>query len=228
MDRVFFILRGKNMKKVAIIVDGQFLMYRVKEALEERKFPEADTLNTIVRNFVDVDEEIYRIFFYHGEPSKQQPRHPITKNPVDFKETPLAKYTTELLNSLAMKELFALRLGETMFRGWKIRDGIMRKIESNAHKEDIKESDFVAEFQQKGVDIRIGLDVAWIASNHLVDRVLMVTGDTDFIPAMKFARREGIQVKLIKIGDKVIHDNLIIHSDFVKEISNQNIKSLIN
>lgn len=216
------------MKKVAIIVDGQFLMYRVKEALDDKRFPDADTLNTIVRHFSEDDEEIYRIFFYHGEPSKQQPRHPITKKPVDFKETSLAKYTNELLNSLAMKELFALRLGETMFRGWKIKEGIMRKIESNTHKEDIVESDFVPDFQQKGVDIRIGLDVAWLASNHLVDRVLMVTGDTDFIPAMKFARREGIQVKLVKIGEKSLNDNLIIHSDFVKDISNDYIKSLFN
>ncbi|MGK8295453.1 hypothetical protein [Staphylococcus arlettae] len=36
----------------------------------------------------------------------------------------------------------------------------------------------------------------------MVDRIYMVTGDADFIPALKQARRDGIQIKLVKIGTK--------------------------
>lgn len=49
----------------------------------------------------------------------------------------------------------------------------------------------------KRVDMKIGLDVAWLASKGIVDRIILVTADTDFVPAMKFARREGVQVLLV-------------------------------
>ena len=38
---------------------------------------------------------------------------------------------------------------------------------------------------QKGVDIRIGLDIARIAVKHIVDIIVLVTGDSDFVPVMK-------------------------------------------
>jgi len=44
----------------------------------------------------------------------------------------------------------------------------------------------------KGVDIKIGLDIASLAYKKLVDRSVLVSGDADFVPAAKVARREGI------------------------------------
>lgn len=49
---------------------------------------------------------------------------------------------------------------------------------------------------QKGVDIRTGLDIARIAVKRIVDIIVLVTGDSDFVPVMKFARTEGIKVYL--------------------------------
>jgi uncharacterized LabA/DUF88 family protein len=72
------------------------------------------------------------------------------------------------------------------------------------------------EILQKRVDIKIGLDVAWLASRHIVDRIALVTGDTDFIPAMKFARREGVQVVLVSVGRRP-HPDLIEHADEVRQ-----------
>jgi len=68
------------------------------------------------------------------------------------------------------------------------------------------------ELKQKHVDIKIGLDVAWLASRRIVDRIALVTADTDFIPAMKFARREGVQVVLVPLGQKPRPD-LVEHAD---------------
>jgi len=72
------------------------------------------------------------------------------------------------------------------------------------------------EMDQKRVDIKIGLDVAWLASRQIVDRIALVTADTDFIPAMKFARREGVQVVLVTLGSRVSAD-LVEHADEVRE-----------
>lgn len=40
--------------------------------------------------------------------------------------------------------------------------------------------------------MRIGLDIASMAFKHQVDQIILVAGDSDFVPAAKLARREGI------------------------------------
>lgn len=40
--------------------------------------------------------------------------------------------------------------------------------------------------------MRIGLDIASLANKHLVDQIILIAGDSDFVPAAKHARREGI------------------------------------
>ena len=56
----------------------------------------------------------------------------------------------------------------------------------------LDDSDYVLDVQQKGVDVRIGLDVALIATNRYADQIVLITGDSDFVPAAKFARRNGV------------------------------------
>lgn len=228
MDRVFLHLGGEKVKKVAIIVDGQFLLYRLKDALQLNSYPDGETINTYLKSIAEPEEELYRIFFYQGEPSKQKKRLPISKADIDFKDSEQAAASNEMLNCLAKKELMAVRLGETRFRGWKLKNYVQNQIEKDNFNEQIADAHFFPDFQQKGVDIKIGLDVAWLASNNLVDMIILVTGDSDFVPAMKFARREGIQVAILKIGSKPIHESLEIHSDFVKEHSDLRIKSLFS
>jgi uncharacterized LabA/DUF88 family protein len=67
---------------------------------------------------------------------------------------------------------------------------------------------------QKGVDIRIGLDIAWISLKRVVDILVLVTGDSDFVPAMKFARREGLRVYL-EAMDHGVRPELKAHADVV-------------
>ena len=56
----------------------------------------------------------------------------------------------------------------------------------------LTERDFVLDVQQKGVDVRIGLDLALIAHERFANQVVLITGDSDFVPAAKYARRHGI------------------------------------
>ena len=48
--------------------------------------------------------------------------------------------------------------------------------------------------EQKGVDLRIGLDIATSALRCVVSILVLVSGDSDLVPAMKFARIEGLKV----------------------------------
>lgn len=68
--------------------------------------------------------------------------------------------------------------------------------------------------EQKGVDLRIGLDVAMLAFRRIVDIVVLVSGDSDLVPAMKLARREGLRVYLDPMGSRV-RPSMTEHADFV-------------
>lgn len=78
--------------------------------------------------------------------------------------------------------------------------------------DDLKEDDFQLEIQQKGVDMRIGLDIASLAQKGLVDQIVLIAGDSDFVPAAKHARREGIDFILDPMWH-TIKSSLNMHID---------------
>jgi len=77
---------------------------------------------------------------------------------------------------------------------------------------DLTENDVRYDLRQKGVDMRMGLDIASIAYKRLANKIILVTGDADFVPAAKLARREGIDVVLDPMWQPVSRD-LFEHTD---------------
>ena len=51
--------------------------------------------------------------------------------------------------------------------------------------------------------MRIGMDIAALTLKKQVQAIVLVSGDSDFVPAMKFARREGICMLLAPLGQNV-------------------------
>jgi len=68
--------------------------------------------------------------------------------------------------------------------------------------------------RQKGVDMRMGLDIASITLKQQADTLVLVTGDSDFVPAAKLARREGMEFLLDPLWQSV-SDDLNEHVDGV-------------
>ncbi|HMO50540.1 MAG TPA: NYN domain-containing protein [Kiritimatiellia bacterium] len=66
--------------------------------------------------------------------------------------------------------------------------------------------------RQKGVDMRIGLDISTLTLKKQVDTIVLVTGDSDFVPAAKLARREGVEFLLDPMWQSV-KDDLHEHVD---------------
>ena len=83
----------------------------------------------------------------------------------------------------------------------------------------LTDADFHADFEQKGVDMRIGIDMANLSSNRSVELIALATNDTDCIPAMKHARRSGLQVALITVPGYQPVPELLAHSDFRRNIT---------
>ncbi len=73
--------------------------------------------------------------------------------------------------------------------------------------------DVTLDLRQKGVDMRIGLDIASLAYNRFVNTVVLVSGDSDFVPAAKLARREGLQFILDPLWQQRNMDALHEHID---------------
>ena len=68
--------------------------------------------------------------------------------------------------------------------------------------------------EQKGVDLRIAIDIVETAANRIADVLLLTSGDSDVVPAMKFAGRAGRHVFLSTMGHGVAAD-LRAHADLV-------------
>jgi uncharacterized LabA/DUF88 family protein len=51
-------------------------------------------------------------------------------------------------------------------------------------------------YRQKQVDVWMAVDIVKLSLKRIVDHLIIITGDSDFIPAVKVAKEEGIKVHL--------------------------------
>ena len=85
--------------------------------------------------------------------------------------------------------------------------------------EDLSDSDFEISIKQKGVDMKIGMDIASLAYKQQVEQIVLIAGDADFVPAAKLARREGIDIVLDPLSAPIKED-LFIHIDGKRSCGN--------
>jgi uncharacterized LabA/DUF88 family protein len=78
--------------------------------------------------------------------------------------------------------------------------------------DSLSPDDVYYELRQKCIDMKIGVDIASISLKKFVDRIILVSGDADFVPASKLARREGIDFILDPMGAP-IEKSLFEHID---------------
>jgi uncharacterized LabA/DUF88 family protein len=67
--------------------------------------------------------------------------------------------------------------------------------------------------------MRIGLDIANHAATRTVERIILVSGDTDCLLAMKHARISGLQIVLASLPNHKVAPELLWHSDFERRIA---------
>lgn len=99
---------------------------------------------------------------------------------------------------------------------WRLKEGKLKQLLGGAIQfQNLTDDDFEYEAAQKGVDMRIGLDIASLSFKKQVDQIILVAGDSDFVPAAKLARREGIDFILDPLWHP-IHPSLHEHVDGVR------------
>lgn len=60
--------------------------------------------------------------------------------------------------------------------------------------------------------MRLGLDISSLAYEGIVSQIILISGDSDFVPAAKIARRKGIDFILDPMGNSISSD-LMEHVD---------------
>lgn len=219
--------------RVAILVDGGFFLKRLRH-----QFPECDpddpreVANLIHAHAIRHRDQktgrdasgaifesfdLYRIFYYDCPPFAKKMHYPISRRSVDFAKSPQFKFRTALHDELRKKRKVALRLGHLLDTSdWRLKPASNAAlIRREKTIEALTDEDFELDTRQKGVDMRLGLDVAALAYKKLVDQIVLVVGDSDFVPAAKMARREGIDIILDPLG-QAVHAHLHEHTDGVR------------
>ena len=206
--------------KTAILVDGSFFVQRVNYF--KRKYFSAQPdlsaeqyiaiLQGVTNRHLSSDKKsrrysthyLYRIFYYDSAPLDLSIHLPLqekdetNKRIIHFSKLPENICRLGILERLRTQRKVALRMGSIKHhKQWKLKDGVLKKILArDLNVAELKNEHFYFESQQKGVDIKLGIDIATLAYEKLVDQIVLIAGDSDFVPAAKLARTKGIDFVL--------------------------------
>lgn len=210
--------------KIAVLIDGGFFVKRFNALYnKDRKMSGAEVaehLYTMAHKHVGSRNLLYRIFYYDCEPLSKKAHNPISGKAVDFSKSDEYKFRNELIETLKKKRKVALRIGMLKDnKTWSIRPHKVKELLNGKVKmEDLTEDDVFFEVRQKGIDMKIGVDIASLALKRFVDCIVLFSGDSDFVPAAKLARREGVDFVLDPMHANV-EPQLFEHIDGMKSVN---------
>ena len=129
------------------------------------------------------NREILRSYYYDCEPYQSNP--PTEQEKLRFSKAQRFHYALDKIPR------FQVRLGKLAFRG----------LDANGN----------PIFQQKRVDIQMGVDLVLLAAKNQISDAAILAGDSDFLPAIDAAKPEGVVIHLFH-GEHP-HNDLVIRSD---------------
>lgn len=189
-------------KSVAVLIDGGYVRVLARNA---GHVYDPGFIESFSKQCITPGEEIVRVLYYDCAPYIGKAKLPVSGNTHSFAGS------DQWLTDLSQRDLFAVRRGVLKFRGYKPKN---IPIAGGA----LQDSDFVPDFEQKGVDMRIGLDIALYSATRAVDRIILVSNDTDCIPAMKHGRKAGLQIVIVQLPGGTTAPELLSHADFHRRV----------
>lgn len=206
--------------KTAILIDGAFFIKRYRllkghidgssmaAAIHEHALKDLELLNKQSEKRKEAKRECYRILFYDCPPLEKKLHNPVTGKSLDLAKSKEALFRNELHAALRKKRKVALRLGKIADYGaWQLKPEKLKKLlKGELSVGALTEDDVDYDMKQKGVDMRLGLDISALAHNRSVDQIILIAGDSDFVPAAKVARRLGIDFVLDPLRSNISAD----------------------
>lgn len=215
----------------AVFIDGAFFVKRLRHYLPENEHYNAKKMADIATTMAlrhlklrnnnneddddDMKDSLYRVFFYDCPPFEKKMHYPISRKALDLSKSDEAIFRKELHKELIKKRKFALRLGRLAeYRNdWKLKPSVLKELLSGKKQwQELNDDDFTIDITQKGVDMRIGVDIVTVSLKMQANRIVLIAGDADFVPAAKLARREGVDF-ILDAMHQSISDDLFEHID---------------
>lgn len=187
----------------AVLIDGGFLRVQARKA---GKTYDPDFIEKFAYLSIAADETAFRFLYYDCASYEGTVKLPVSGTPKVYKPNDV------WLHDLSHRDLFAVRRGVLKFRGF-------RPKSTPVPAAVLTDADFEPIFEQKGVDMRIGLDIAAYAATKAVQRIVLVSADTDCVPALKYGRRAGLQTTLIELVGARLSPELKAHADFHRALT---------
>ena len=217
---------GKNYEKhdirTAIFVDGGFYRKRAYYLFGEKSAADrAKELHDYCYLHLKSKYEnryLYRIFYYDCPPIGKNAYHPLLKRSINLGKSDEFIWANDFYKELKHQRKFALRMGKISESQifYNLKFEATKKLLNGAITVDqLTTADFFINIEQKGVDMKIGVDISSLAYKKQVNQIILISGDSDFVPAAKQARREGIDFILDPMGAP-IKDDLYEHIDGIQ------------
>ncbi len=229
-------LRHASPTLTAVMVDVAFFLKRARRIYGDLA-PDAAArqLHRLALDHLNDDKglricRLYRIFAYDAPPVAWKGHTPVSKRAVDLGQSPVARWRLAFHEQLKSLRKVALRLGEipTSQCRWQLRPEATKELTSGRRAwTSITDDDFRLDLRQKGVDMRLGLDIASLAFKGQVNQIVLISGDSDFVPAAKLARREDIDFVLDPMW-ATIRSDLNEHIDGLRSVCSRPAKAKID
>src|SRR5262245_16311844 len=108
--------------KYAVLIDGGFLKRKLGSRTERITVSRIRTfLNQLSAHPILAEEQLHRIYWYDAPPLESAARRPLRGGSINFGASQLAQASRKLLHALERLPYVSVRLGELVFRGWRVR-----------------------------------------------------------------------------------------------------------
>ena len=175
--------------KTIVYIDGQNFLYKAADVLiEEKRITEKQDLHTLsIRTLLEevLDEKDLVIKFY-GAKLKVYKNTP----EIEEKSTRMVDSNRKLKNSLNREKIQSIDGGKL-----KLRDS----------DKCIKCDSQFLKFQEKGVDVKLAVDILLDSQQKYVQRQVLVSSDTDLIPAIKEVVRNKKELVYVGFSNNITH-----------------------
>ncbi|MBN2170804.1 MAG: NYN domain-containing protein [Candidatus Krumholzibacteriota bacterium] len=183
--------------KAAILIDGAYLeMLMIKEhnrAQVDYHKLAIGLIKKVSRN-IGSHVELLRTYYYHALPWSSQ-------DPTEEEHERVQK-KRGFFHRLEYLPRFTVKLGRT---------------------QRVLNDDGSTTYQQKGVDVMLAADMVYLAARGLVDHIILLAPDADYVPAVSLVKDMGVVVHLVHGGNlaasaemrKVSDERIELDAEFV-------------
>jgi uncharacterized LabA/DUF88 family protein len=144
-------------------------------------------------------DELFRAYYYDCLPYQSRSPTPEERDKISKAQS--------FFSALRRLRRFTVREGRLEFRG----------VDDEGH----------PVFEQKRVDLQIGLDIATLALRERIHVFAIISGDSDIIPAVTYAKDLGVLIRLVHGPLRTYHTELWDLADERLEITSEVVIDLI-